>query len=60
MILNSDAKFEKTLTLWFQKWMEDLGELSQSTEKPGKLYFDGLFLSKAYKISGRKFEKNYV
>ena len=27
MTLNSDAKFEKTLTLWFQKWHEGLGKL---------------------------------
>ena len=28
MALNSDAKFEKNLTLWFQKWQEELGEFS--------------------------------
>ena len=27
MTLNSDAKFEQTLTLWFQSWHEELGEL---------------------------------
>ena len=27
MTLSSDAKFEKTLTLWFQNWHEDFGEL---------------------------------
>ena len=27
MIMNSDAKFEKTLTFRFQKWHEELGEL---------------------------------
>ena len=26
--LNSDAKFEKTLTLWYQEGHEDLGERS--------------------------------
>ena len=26
MTLNSDAKFEQTLTLWFQKWHEELDE----------------------------------
>ena len=25
---HSDAEFEKTLTLWFQKWHEELVELS--------------------------------
>ena len=28
MTLNSDAKFEYTLTLWFQKWHEELSEIS--------------------------------
>ena len=28
MLVNSDAKFEYTLTLWFQMWHEELGKLS--------------------------------
>ena len=28
MTLNSDVKFEYALTLWFQNWHEELGELS--------------------------------
>ena len=28
MRLKSDVKFEVTLILWFQKWHEELGELS--------------------------------
>ena len=28
MRLKSDVKFEETLILWFQKWHEELGELS--------------------------------
>ena len=28
MPLNSDAEFEETLTLWFQKWHEELGKVS--------------------------------
>ena len=43
MTLNSDAKFEYALTLWFQKWHEELGELSLEHSKVV------LFLSKAYK-----------
>ena len=55
------CKIWKTLTLWFQKWHEELGELS-SLEHPKvwKLYIDGLFLSKAYTVSVRKFQRNYV
>ena len=41
----------------FQKWHEELGELSLQSEK---LYIDGLFLSKAYNVSARKFQKDYV
>ena len=33
MTLNSDAKFEQTLTLWFQKWHEGLGEISLEHSK---------------------------
>ena len=33
MILNSDAKFEKTLIWWFQKWHDELGELSVEHSK---------------------------
>ena len=51
------CKLWKTLTLWF----EELGELS-SLEHPKvwKLYIDGLFLSKAYTVSVRNFQRNYV
>ena len=33
MTLNSDAKFKETLTLWFPKWHEELGELSLEHSK---------------------------
>ena len=54
------CKILKTLTLWFQKWHEELGELSLEHPKVWKLYIDGLFLSKAYTVSVRKFQRNYV
>ena len=53
MILNSDAKFEQTLALQFQKQHEELGELSEKSEKQ---CIDGLFLFKAYSVSVRKFK----
>ena len=55
------CKIWKTLTLWFQKWHEELGELS-SLEHPKvwKLYIDRHFLSKAYTVSVRNFQRNYV
>ena len=33
MTLNSDSKFESTLTLWFQFWHEEFGELSLKHSK---------------------------
>ena len=53
MILNSDAKFEQTLALQFQKQHEELGELSEKSEKQ---CIDGLFLFKTYNVSIRKFK----
>ena len=60
MILNSGVKFEKPLTLRFQKWHEELGELTLEHSKSEKLYTDGLFLSKVFNVSVRKFQRNYV
>ena len=55
MALNSDVK------LCFQKWDEKLGELLlQSTQKSGKLYIEGFLLFKAYNVSVRKFQRNFV
>ena len=42
------------------KWHEELGELSLENPKVWKLYIYGFFLSKAYTVSVRKFQKNYV
>ena len=44
----------------FKKWHEELGELSLKNSKSVKLYIDGLFLSKTYSVSARKFQRNYV
>ena len=60
MTLNSDVKFKQALTLWFQNWHEESGELSLEPSKFEKWYIDGLFLSKAYNVSARKFQKDYV
>ena len=34
--------------MWFQKWHEELGELSCSAQKSEKMHIGGLFLSKGY------------
>ena len=55
------CKIWETLTLWFQKWHEEFGELSSlEHSKVWKLYIDGLFLSKAYTVSSRKFQRNFL
>ena len=54
------CKIWKTLTLWFQKWHEELGELSLEHPKVWKLYIDGLFLSKAYTVSARNFQRRIM
>ena len=46
--------------MWFQKWHEELGELSLEHPKIWKLYTDGFFLSKSYNVSGRQFQRNSV
>ena len=60
MTLNSDATFDQALNLWFQKWHEELDEISLEHPKVWKLYSDGFFLSKTYTASVRKFQRNYV
>ena len=55
------CKIWETLTLWFQKWHEELGELSSlEHSKVWKLHIDGLFVSKAYTVSVRNVQKIYV
>ena len=60
MTLNTDPQFESTLTLWFQKGHKEFSEFSLEHSKSGKLYIDGLFLSKAYNVSAGKFQRNYM
>ena len=49
------------LTLRFQKWHEELGEISfePSQVKSFTLMGSGFFLSKAYNVSARKFHRDY-
>ena len=54
------CKVHRKTDLEFQKWHEKLGELSLKHSEVWKLYFDGLFLPKAYNVSARKFQRNYV
>ena len=53
MTLNSDAKFEETLTCGFKNDMKNWVNFNQSTQKSEKLYNDGFFLPKAYNFRGK-------
>ena len=53
--MKGDAKFEEK----FQSFKHDMRNLV-STQKSEKLYTDELFLSKAYYVSARNFQRNYV
>ena len=59
MTLNSDAKYEETLDLWFQKWQEELGELSLEHSNSEKLYIGEISLWKSYNNSATHFQRNY-
>ena len=43
-----------------QKQREELGERSLEHSKSEKLFIDELFLSKAYHVSARTFQRDYV
>ena len=53
MTLNSDAKFEETLTCGFKNDMRNWVNFNQRTQKSEKLYNDGFFLPKAYNFRGK-------
>ena len=41
--------------MWFQIWHEELGKISPNHSKVWKFHFDGLFLSKVYKVWAKKY-----
>ena len=55
MTLNSNAKFDQTMTLSLQKRHEELDEISLGHSINEKFYIDGHFLSKACYVPARNF-----
>ena len=51
MTLKSEVKFEEKLTLGSKNDMENLVNFNASSGKSGKLHFDELLFSIAYKVS---------
>ena len=47
-------KIWRKADLWFQTWHEEFGEFPHNHSKVWKYQFDGIFLSKLYKVSAKK------
>ena len=60
MTLKSDAKVKRKTDLWFQIWHEEFDEFSPDHSKVWKIFFNGLFLSKVYKVWVTKIQRSYL
>ena len=49
----------KKTDMWFQIWHEEFGEFSSNYSEVWKFLFDGLFLSKVYKVWATKIQRSY-
>ena len=60
MILKGDAKFKRKLARGLKKDIMNLVNFHASSQKSQNLHFNGLILSKAYKVLDGKVQKSYV
>ena len=60
MTLKGDAKFKGKLTRGLKIDIRNLVNFHASSQKPENLHFDGLLLSKEYKVLDKKVYKSYV
>ena len=60
MTLIVDAKFKGKLTRGLKNDIKNLVNFHASSRKSENLHFDGLLLSKAYKVLDEKVQKSYV
>ena len=60
MTLKGDAKFKGKLTCGLNNDLRDLVNFHASSRKSRNLHFDGLFLSKTYKVLDEKVQKSYA
>ena len=60
MTLNSDEKFEEKLTIGSKNDMWNLVNFHASSGKSENLHFDGIVLSKKYKVLDGKVQKSYI
>ena len=60
MTLKGDAVFKETWTGGLKNDIRNLVNFHVSSRKSKNLHFDGLFLSKAYKVLDEKVQKSYI
>ena len=60
MTLKGDAKLKGKLTRGLKNDIRNLVNFHVSSRKYENLHFDGLLLSKAYKVLDEKVQKSYV
>ena len=60
MKLKGDAKFKEKLVRGLKNDLRNLDNFHARSRKSENFHFDGFILSKAYKVSDEKVQKNYV
>ena len=60
MTVKGDAKFKGKLSCGLKNDIRNLVNFQASSRKSENLHFDGLLLSKAYKVLDEKVQKSYV
>ena len=60
MTLKGDVKFKGKLTRGMKNDIRNLVDFHANSRTPENLHFDGLLLSKAYKVLDEKIQKSYV
>ena len=60
MTLNGDPKFKRKVTLDWKNNIRNMADFYASSPVSENLHFDGLLLSKAYKVLDEKVQKSYV
>ena len=60
MTVKGDQIFKEKLTIGLKNEVKNLVTFQASSRESENLYFDGLVLSKAYKVLDEKVQKRYV
>ena len=60
MTLKGDAIFKEEMTGGLKKGIRNLVNFHASSRKSENLHFDGLVMSKAYRVLDEKVQKSYI